>query len=81
MARFFREDFDRERTFVVAREFTYGGTRFVSGQAVDKGLFTVRRLRQLYDMRHIQYGTATPVAPPQPSTRRVERYRPKDAAA
>lgn len=79
MARFFREDFDRDRNFVVARAFKYAAQGFVPGQAVDKALFTVRRLRQLYDQRYIQYGPAQPVVPV-PAKPRVERYRPSRLA-
>lgn len=55
MARFFREDFDRDRTFVVARGFTYEGQKYFPGGSIDKTLFSVRSLRQLYDARYLGY--------------------------
>lgn len=86
MARFFREDFDRDRSFVVLRAFDLGGQRYVPGQSVDKSLFTVRRLRQMYDMRWLGYPTdpAAVSLPPPPveqksSKRVIPRYRPRVA--
>jgi hypothetical protein len=78
MARFFREDFDRNRDFVVARDFTFAGQRFVSGsKVIDKNLFTLRRLRQLYDMRNLAYApSGTTFVQPEVAPK-VERYRPK----
>jgi len=61
MARFFREDFDRDRSFVAARQFVFNGQSYIPGQSVPKEEFTVRRLRQLYDNRYIDYGVK-PVA-------------------
>jgi hypothetical protein len=81
MARFFREDFDRRREFVVTREFTFAGQRLLVGQRVNKATFTDRRLRQLYDLRYLQFDTVArpaPVAPSQPS--RVVRYRSRKIA-
>lgn len=53
--RFFRADFDRDREFVVRRSIRINGELFDDGQALDKTAFTVRRLRQLYDSRTIDY--------------------------
>lgn len=69
--RFFREDFDRERSFVAKRSFVFAGQGYVPGQSIDKTQFTVRRLRQLYDQRYIDFGLddvapVLPVAPPAP---------------
>ena len=72
MARFFREDFDRERNFVATRPFVFGGQSYLPGQLIDKTLFTVRRLRQLYDMRNLEFYNA-PVPVTQP---KVRRHRP-----
>jgi hypothetical protein len=58
-SRFFREDFDRERNFVAKRQFVFGGKAFAPGQLIDKTAFTVRRLRQLYDQRFIEFGPDT----------------------
>lgn len=51
--RYFREDFDRGKDFVVKRQFKSGSKVYVPGILIDKTAFTVRRLRQLYDMRMI----------------------------
>lgn len=55
MARIFREDFDREREFVAARSFTLNGVKLSPGQPIDKSACSVRRLRQLYDLRQIDF--------------------------
>jgi hypothetical protein len=47
------DTFDRGRDFVVVRDLTVDGVQFVSGQAFDATLVTVRRLRQMYDARLI----------------------------
>ena len=54
-SRFFREDFDRDRDFVALRKFKFNGKSYIPNQSVDKVQFTVRRLRQLYDLRNIGY--------------------------
>lgn len=54
--RFFREDFDRDRNFIAKRSFVFAGLGYAPGQAVDKTKLTVRRLRQLYDQRYVEYG-------------------------
>lgn len=79
MARFFREEFDRGRNFVVARSFTFNAQGFVPGQPIDKTLFSLRRLRQLYDKRDIAFddGTVVPIRPIVPVPPKIERYRPK----
>jgi hypothetical protein len=46
-----RPDFDREGRFVALRSFDAGKVTYVAGQAVDKNLFTTRRLRQLYEAK------------------------------
>jgi hypothetical protein len=51
--RYFRADFDRSQEFYVARGFTFNGAGFQPGQVIDKSQFSVRRLRQLYDLRKI----------------------------
>jgi len=51
--RFFRPDFDRGQDFVVVRPFQFNGKGYHPGQTLDKGLFVMRRLRQLYDQRVI----------------------------
>ena len=63
-SRFFREDFDRERNFITKRDFMFGGRAYVPGQSVDKSQFTVRRLRQLFDQRYIEFGPDTIVETP-----------------
>lgn len=55
MGRLFREDFDRERDFVALHGFTFSGRGYVPGQPIFKQDFTVRRLRQMYDLRRIGY--------------------------
>jgi len=55
MARFFREEFDRGREFYVLRPFKYAGEEFAPGPyPINKTLFSVRRLRQLFDMRNLE---------------------------
>jgi hypothetical protein len=88
MARFFREDFNRERDFVVKVGFVFNGKFLAPGFAVDKSSFTVRRLRQMYDQRRIDYASTTVEPEPTPpaveaalaavtaKTERVERRRP-----
>lgn len=56
--RYFRQDFDRDRSFVATRAFTCVGQSYVPPAPIDKSLFTVRRLRQMYDMRMIGYDHA-----------------------
>ena len=73
MARFFRPDFDPRREFVVAREFTFDSARFLVGQGIDKKSFTPRRLRQLYNTRYLEFGTAVVRAPQ--IKPKVQRYR------
>lgn len=81
MARFFREDFDRDRSFVVSRPFVFGGQSYIPGQTIDKSLFTVRRLRQLYDMRSLEFFTPPTVplvaAPHRNRKPSIPRYRSK----
>ena len=55
MARFFRPEFDRNREFVVNRELTVGGRKLPPGHPLDKTHFTVRRLRQMYDLRIVGF--------------------------
>lgn len=85
MARFAREKFDPSREFVVAREFTYSGQRFIpTPKPIDKAVFTLRRLRQLYEMRNLNHADGTQVvATPEPTPLRpkVERYRPRRLVA
>jgi hypothetical protein len=85
MARFFREDFDRERDFCVLRAFVFEGKSHVPGGRLDKDRFSVRRLRQLYDMRNIGYFTGPvlvedpkpDVSTSVPRRKSLPRYRPK----
>ena len=60
-SRYFREDFDRERNFVAAKPFTYAGQRYAPNDPIDKRDFSVRSLRQLYDMRSIQMDKSLPI--------------------
>lgn len=53
---FARAEFDRNRVFVVAREFTVSGCVLGPGELFNKGLVTDRRLRQLYDQRFLKFG-------------------------
>lgn len=53
MARFFREEFDRDREFVAVRPFKWNGKPINVNDPIDKGLFTLRKLRQLYDLRNL----------------------------
>jgi len=78
MARFFREDFDRNREFVVARSFTFDTVRYEPHptKTIDKSRFTLRRLRQLYDQRYLVFADPTRVAQESPPPK-VDRYRPK----
>lgn len=58
----YRGRFDISREFVARRGFR-GGPGFVqAGDAIDKGDFTHRRLRQLYEARIIKYPEETPGA-------------------
>ena len=71
MARFFREDFDQAREFVVLRPFKHGGKDYQIGDPLNKEAFPLRTLRQLYDMRNTDYPSETdkqsvPQAPPAP---------------
>lgn len=50
---FAREQFDRNRAFVVTREFTVSGCVLGPGEPFNKGLVTDRRLRQLYEQRFL----------------------------
>jgi len=84
MVRFFREDFDRERAFKALVVFTFDGKGYVPGQSIDKGRFSVRRLRQLYDMRRIGYEAVTHVnnvvvLPPPPEPEPEPEPEPKVA--
>lgn len=54
ISRHFREGFDRGREFAATRNFKYAGVDYTPGQAIEKGAFTDRRLRQLYDHRQIE---------------------------
>lgn len=77
-SRFFREDFDRERNFVCFRPFVFMGQAYIPGQSIDKTLFTVRRLRLLYDGRFLEYGPTVvtePTPPPEPTPAVVPRRR------
>lgn len=55
-----RKKFDPERTFTVRRKITCGGEAFAPGDAFDKSMVTVRRLRQLYDQRTLYFTGDTP---------------------
>ncbi len=55
-----RKEFDPEKTFTVRRKVTVGGKRLSPGDSFDPTLVTVRRLRQLYDQRIIQFEGDTP---------------------
>jgi hypothetical protein len=74
--RFFREDFDRNRTFVALKPFVFSGQGYVPGQQLDTSkttsLFTDRRLRQLYDTRFVGYqeGASEPLPAP-PTVKKV----------
>lgn len=57
-----RKTFDPDREFTVRRKFSCGGEPFAPGEAFDKTLVTVRRLRQLYDQRVIYFKGDTPGA-------------------
>jgi hypothetical protein len=50
-----RKTFDPERDFTVRRPITVGGQKFAPGDAFDKTLVTLRRLRQLYDQRTLHF--------------------------
>jgi hypothetical protein len=86
MARFFRQEFDRGRDFVALRGFLFNAQGHAPGQPIDKTAFSLRRLRQLFDMRNIGYpeeitnGKFVPTAvvpSPEPVRRIIERYRPE----
>lgn len=62
---FFREEFDQRRDFVVRRSYTFNGRRYEPGHQLtleEKVGYTPRRLRQLYDMRLLEY--APEISPP-----------------
>lgn len=62
--RMFRQEFDRNRDFVVRRSFKANGRQLPDGHPLDKSEFTVRRLRQLFDMRAIDYPPDLEAGPP-----------------
>lgn len=49
MTKTIREEFDREREFVVLKPLTLFGKNLTRGQPFDKTQVTTRRLRQLFD--------------------------------
>lgn len=84
MGRLFREDFDRDRSFVVLRAFTFSGQGYLPDQSVDKAQFSVRRLRQMYDMRQIGYPPGSVKEAPksrQPVPEAVKSVEPSQVAA
>lgn len=58
-AAFAREPFDRNRAFIVAREFIVSGCVLGPGEPFNKGLVTDRRLKQLYEQRFLKLGEGT----------------------
>jgi len=89
MVRHVREEFDRDRDFVVTREVQASGHQFFPGQPFDKSLVTERRLRLLYEQNRITFAEIQEVLfsdDPQLSPKRVtikkhrSRVRIKEAA-
>jgi hypothetical protein len=83
----FRAEFDPRREFVTRQDFLFDGKPYVVGQAIDKGRFTTRRLRQLYDVRRIEFAPEVPASkprveplPPAPPLA-TQRYRPRNPLA
>lgn len=62
------DEFDRGRDFVAVRGFRVNGQQVLPGERFDTSLVTVRRLRQMYDTRLIEFSkTGQPeVTPAQP---------------
>ena len=77
--RLFRENFDRDRDFVALRGFVFSAQAHVPGQRIDKGQFTVRRLRQLFDARCIGYPEESSKAPRGPVEAEVVTKPPQNA--
>lgn len=50
----YREEFDRNRSFMVVKMFPYEGKQQLPGAQFDTGAVNTRRLRQLYDARYIR---------------------------
>jgi len=57
-----RKTFDPSLDFIVRRRTTLGGRTLEPGEAVDKTVMNLRRLRQLYDQRVIIFAGDTPGA-------------------
>ncbi len=60
LRRVVRETFDPDRDFVLTRALPVAGRSFGSGEVLDKGLVTFRRLRQMYDARLIKFSELPP---------------------
>lgn len=73
------ERFSRDFDFVVHKPMLVNGQKWTLGQPVDKSKFTTRRLRQLYEWRHIRRVVA-PVVPVELVTVK-KRGRPRKIAA
>jgi hypothetical protein len=63
-----RKTFDPSLDFVVRRRVTLGGRIMEPGEAVDKTVMNLRRLRQLYDQRVIIFAGDKPGAYIPPAT-------------
>lgn len=86
MGRAFREEFDPRRDFVVRESFTFDGKLHAAGALLDKGRFPLRRLRQLYDVRRIEFASGASERRPLPQVEPLlpgsevaaqARYRPR----
>lgn len=82
-----REQFDRDREFVVARKFIVNGKELPPGCEFDTVLVNTRRLRQLYEQGYLRYNQVAPVAlggrppdttpsPPPPAPPEPEPFKP-----
>lgn len=56
----YRGRFDPEREFVARRAFGSGVATVRGGETIDKTRYSLRRLRQMFDARMIQYPGETP---------------------
>jgi hypothetical protein len=75
----YREPFDPDRDFVVARSLRVQGQDLGPGDPVDKTKLSLpRRLRQLYDQRQINMADEPASRKPKGS---VARYKPKRSVA
>jgi len=81
MARHVREEFDRDRDFVVTREVQASGHQFFPGQPFDKSLVSDRKLRLLYEQNRIAFAWFDEPAPKRVKIKkRRSRVRIKEVA-